>query len=66
MKERNVHLCHVVSHDQIADVLTKPLHNILFDTYKMMMGMKDRSKDFLTAMSMFCLDTYASIIDAFT
>lgn len=41
VKERNVHLCHVVSHDQIADVLTKPLHNILFDTYKMMMGMKD-------------------------
>ena len=44
VKEKNVHLRHVVSHDQIADVLTKPLSRTLFDTYKRLMGMKDRKE----------------------
>ena len=44
VKEKNVHLCHVASRDQIADVLTKPLSRNLFDAYKRLMGMKDRKE----------------------
>ena len=44
VKEKNVHLHHVASGDQIADVLTKPLSRNLFDTYKRLMGMKDRKE----------------------
>lgn len=44
MKEKNVQLCHVVSREQVADVFTKPLPKLLFDTYKMMMSMKDRKE----------------------
>ncbi|KAL8116222.1 hypothetical protein AgCh_022645 [Apium graveolens] len=44
VKEKNVHLRHVASHDQIADLLTKPLSKTLLDIYKRLMGMKDRKK----------------------
>ena len=44
VKEKNVHLRHVVIHDQIADVLTKPLSRTPFDIYKKLMGMKDRKE----------------------
>ena len=44
VKEKNVHLRHVASRDQIADVLTKPLSRNLFETYKRLMGMKDRKE----------------------
>ena len=44
VKEKNVHLRHVVSRDQIADVLTKPMSRNLLDTYKRLMGMKDQKE----------------------
>ena len=44
VKEKNVHLRHVASRDQVADVLTKPMSKALLDTYKRMMGMKDRKE----------------------
>ena len=44
VKEKNVHLRHVASRDQIADVLTKPLSKVWLDNYKRLMGMKDRKE----------------------
>ena len=39
-----MYLRHVASRDEIVDVLTKPLSGNLFDTYKRLMGMKDRKE----------------------
>ena len=35
---------HVTTHDQAADMFTKPLPKMLFDNYKTMIGMKDGNK----------------------
>jgi hypothetical protein len=34
-------LNHVASHDQVADIFTKPLSTVLLDKCKMTVGMKD-------------------------
>jgi hypothetical protein len=36
-----VRLNHVASHDQVADMFTKPLPTVLLDKCKMAVGMKD-------------------------
>ncbi|KAL4313405.1 hypothetical protein GQ457_01G015130 [Hibiscus cannabinus] len=41
VKEGNVELVHVASHDQVADIFTKPLPEILLDKCKKMIGMMD-------------------------
>lgn len=35
-------MSHVASHDQVADIFTKPLPTVLFENFKKMIGMRDR------------------------
>ncbi|KAL4376447.1 hypothetical protein GQ457_02G008830 [Hibiscus cannabinus] len=41
VKGGNVELVHVASHDQVADIFTKPLPKVLLDKCKKMIGMMD-------------------------
>lgn len=45
VKEGNTSMIQVASHDQVADIFTKPLPTIFFDKCKMAIGMKD-GRDF--------------------
>jgi hypothetical protein len=42
VKKSEVRLSHVTSHEQVADIFTKPLPTVLFENYKAMIGMKNR------------------------
>ena len=41
VKNREVKMIHVVSHDQVTDIFTKPLPTVLFENLKKKIGMKD-------------------------
>ena len=41
IREGSVKLNHVASHDQVADMFTKPLPTVLLDKYKMAIGIRD-------------------------